>query len=277
MNAGPDSAHAAGDSTVDVALLLAGGSGRRVGLDKRLLTLGGRPLVLRALDFLRDNFERVAVSVSADRPIDLGPAGDEVVIIPDRWQGDSPLAGLASGVRAMGSPVFAMATDLPFPDGEALERLRSAWTDDVDVCMPTVGEHFEPLFAFYHVRCLPALERVLAKGHHRIAAAFPSLRVVRVPFPDASPFANINTLEEYRRVRELVESGQRRPPGRLIRRDPPVIVALDGPEPHPITAELHRTRRTLAQELSRLGLSVQVIERRGHAEEVPTGGIVMCS
>jgi|GEM_PF-3341488 len=272
MNAGPDSPHAAGDSTVDAALLLAGGSGRRIGVDKRLLTLGGRPLVLRALDFLRDNFSRVAVSVSADRPLDLGPAGDEVVIVPDRWRGDSPLAGLASGLRALGAPVFALATDLPFPDERALQRLRSSWNDEVDVCMPTVGEHFEPLFAFYHPRCLPTLEGVLEHGHHRIARAFPSLRVVRVPFPDDSPFANINTLDDYLRARELVETGRRRPPGLPVARGrPAVVVVARGSCEHQTASGLHDARRDVAEELSRLGLLVDLVEREAQTDLPPPG------
>jgi len=258
MNAGRDNAGDAGGSAVDAALLLAGGSGSRIGLDKRLLTIGGRPLVLRALDFLRDRFPRVAVSVSADRPIDLGPAQEAVVVVPDRWPGDSPLAGLASGLRETGSPVFAMATDLPFPDGHALDRLRSAWHDDVDVCMPTVGEQFEPLFAFYHVRCLPALEDLLATGRHRIALAFPSLAVVRVPFPDASSFTNINTMDDYRRVREQVATGLRRPPGRPVEAVRSVVVAVGDPPDHRDQSEVDATAHALADEFRRLGLLVHV-------------------
>lgn len=42
------------DNQVDTGVLLAGGSGRRAGVDKRLLVFEGRTLLRRNLDFLRD-------------------------------------------------------------------------------------------------------------------------------------------------------------------------------------------------------------------------------
>jgi len=69
-------------ANVRTAVLLAGGSARRVGIDKRLLTLGGRTLLSRNLAFLRDRFERVAVSVSVGQDLYLGDAPVEILPTP---------------------------------------------------------------------------------------------------------------------------------------------------------------------------------------------------
>lgn len=250
------------------ALLLAGGTGRRMGLDKRLLTLAGRPLVLRAVDFLTRHFPRVTVSVSATQPLDLGDAAAHVETVADTWPSSSPLAGLASGLRALGTPLFAMATDLAFPREDALRRVLAAWDGDVDVCLPIVGDKHEPLFAVYHPRCLAPMERALAAGEHRIAAAFPELRVTYVSFPDATPFMNVNTAADYEEVRRL--AGPDRPPfaGPAPAGRRPPLVAIVGKSGSGKTTLVEG----LVPELVRLGLCVGTIKHDAHDFEIDYPG-----
>jgi len=103
---------------IRVAALLAGGEARRMGHDKRRLSLGGETLLQRNLEFLRGIFPVVALSVrdAAQAPAHL-PAGVEVV--PDVVTG-SPLAGIASVLTRYGEPFFALATDVVFPQAAAV-------------------------------------------------------------------------------------------------------------------------------------------------------------
>ena len=61
--------------TVDVGVLLAGGSSRRAGVDKRFLVLEGRTLLVRNLAFLRDLFPVVATVIGRGQSLDLGDGG----------------------------------------------------------------------------------------------------------------------------------------------------------------------------------------------------------
>ena len=83
-------------SDVRTGVLLAGGAARRMGADKRLLTLAGRTLLARGVSFLRTLFPSVVVSVAPGTAPDLGDIGD-ITVLPDACAGESPLAGIATG------------------------------------------------------------------------------------------------------------------------------------------------------------------------------------
>ena len=175
--------HTATDA-VRVGVVLAGGESRRMGRDKRTLSLDGETLLQRNVSFLRGVFPMVGVSVrSADQaPADL-PAG--VVVVPDEAPG-SPLAGLASVLARFREPVFAMAADLVAPSHDAVLRVLEAF-QDVDVSLPVADDHLEPLHAVYGPECLSHMQQLLAVGAHSILDLFPLVRVARVPFTD--PYA----------------------------------------------------------------------------------------
>lgn len=257
-----------GSAGVTSALLLAGGKGRRMGIDKRLLTLAGRPLVLRAIDFLSHRFADVTVSVSSDDLLDLGDAAAHVAIVPDAWPDASPLAGLASGLRALGRPLFTMAADLAFPQPAAVDRVLAAWDESIDVCLPIVDGGHEPLFAVYHQRCLAPMERLLRAGQHRIAAAFPELRVKYVQFSDASPFHSINTMDDYAAARRLAGADCRPFPGPAPAAVQPPLVAIAGKSGTGKTTFVER----LIPELLELGLCVGTIKHDAHDFEIDHPG-----
>ncbi len=191
-----------------VAVLLAGGRGRRAGLDKRYLVLGGRTLLQRNARFLSALFPEVVVSHARGQEPDLGDA-TALRLLPDAYRGRSPLTGLVTALDHLGGPLFVMAADLAFPDAAAVRRvLAAAAASGADVTLPRVGPHREPLFAVYGPRCLAPMRTLLLDGQHRIAAAFPGLAVEEVPFPDERPFHNINTMDEYRDAqRRLARDG----------------------------------------------------------------------
>src|SRR5665648_1041549 len=157
-----------GNDAVQIGVLLAGGSARRTGVDKRFLVLGGRALLVRNLAFLRGFFPTVAVSLGAGQMLDLGDARDAEVV-HDAWPGASPLAGIASALARYRQPVFALAADIASPDPEAIRRVLTAFPGH-DLALPAIGpEYHQPLFAVYGPACLAPMTALLEA--HRQAAA----------------------------------------------------------------------------------------------------------
>ncbi len=239
---------------IRVAALLAGGEARRLGRDKRRLSLGGETLLQRNLAFLRGIFPVVALSVrdAAQAPEDL-PAGVEVV--PDVVTG-SPLAGIASVLTRYGEPFFALATDVAFPQTSAVERvLREA--AGVDVATPVVGDHWEPLHAVYAPGCLPHIEALLAAGAHSILDLFPLVRVRRIPFADPAPFFNVNTPGDWAEARRLAGEAPDEAAGPGATGSGPLVLGVVGRSGSGKTTLVER----LIPELTRRGLSVAAIKR----------------
>ena len=112
-----------------IGAVLAGGRARRLGGDKALLEVAGRPLVAWPLAALAAALAEVVVVAKRDTPLpELGDV--EVWHEPD--QPHHPRAGIAHALeRAAGRPVLVCAADMPLVTPElvlrALEPLRRSF------------------------------------------------------------------------------------------------------------------------------------------------------
>lgn len=116
------------------AVLLAGGSGTRMGTPKAHLDVRGTPLWRLVADRLADRGLDVVVSVGPDS-WDTSPfplAGDE---------GRGPLDGIAAG--AAGSTVLVWTVDVP--DLDDLDALADAATADHVRCLVDAAGRLQPL------------------------------------------------------------------------------------------------------------------------------------
>ena len=138
-----------------VGVILAGGESRRMGSDKALVEVGGRPMAGWVADAMA-GFDRV-VMVGRRR----GAAGLEA--IPDLQPGPAgPLNGLQTALAVFGQPVVAVAVDQPLVRSGTLDRLAErAAANQTAVC---IDERPQVTCAAYSPDCLDEAERVLRSG-----------------------------------------------------------------------------------------------------------------
>ena len=138
---------------------MAGGDSTRMGQDKSMLPVDGRPMIKYILDGLTPHFDRVIVS--ADDAGGYGFLGVEVV--EDRVAGRGPLMGIASAVRASGSEVnFVIGCDIPEFDLRLVRRLVGE-AGEYDAVVPRTGRsQYEPVFAVYRKSALGGMEQALS-------------------------------------------------------------------------------------------------------------------
>jgi molybdenum cofactor guanylyltransferase len=175
------------------AIVLAGGQSRRMGQDKALLPLEGRPLLEHVVDRLRPLFPEILVSAGqTDREPLPG-----VRVIPDEAPGHGPLMGIASALAASSHALnFVVACDMPEIDERLVRRLLAAARGH-DGAVPLDREgRFEPLFAVYDRRVLPTVRARLAEGRRRIVSLYEDHDIVELPLAGAG-LVNLNTLEDY--------------------------------------------------------------------------------
>ncbi len=188
--------------------VLTGGQSHRMGSDKGLLGLGGRPLVLWTVERLRPLVAEVVLVGAPERYGHLG-----LPVLADREANRGPLGGLATALAATEYDWnLVLACDLPYLETRFLEfLLELAGVADADAVVPETQGHWQPLCAAYHRRCLPAFERVLAGGHPRIVLAFEQIRVRALSSEELQRFAfeeqilkNMNTPEDYAEAKRLL-------------------------------------------------------------------------
>lgn len=174
------------------AIVLAGGRSSRMGRDKSLLPVQGRPLIECLLQTLHPSFSRLMIS--ANDPDKYRFA--DVPVIADRLPGQGPLMGIASALEASRTELnFIIACDIPqinIPLMMKLMRLSSGF----DAVIPVHQGFPEPLFAVYRNTIAPILFTALNKGVRKITQALEPVRIRFVELSDEERIVNLNTPEE---------------------------------------------------------------------------------
>lgn len=174
-------------------IVLAGGLSSRLGHDKAVLRLDKTvdiDLLARSVTLLRGVCSRVLV---------VGRQHPEYECVPDDFPRQGPVGGIATALRAAGTPCLILSCDLPFMKSEILRNLVAAHSVRPPGILSTLYKqretgHVEALVAIYESDCLPFFRDCLSKGHLKISRVVPEARQHYLPYPahESLPFFNIN-------------------------------------------------------------------------------------
>jgi molybdopterin-guanine dinucleotide biosynthesis protein A len=184
------------------AVVLAGGESRRFGSDKALAQFRGEPLIARVVRELRNlGFAQVTVAAKETSKYEAFAAEEELV--RDLCPIQSPLAGLAAGLRASRHPlVFACAADMPFAADKALIDALTAAIEGHDAAVPHAGGSLQPLCALWRRDpCVRVAEDLLgAERPVGPRAILPLVRAAKLHWGDIRPFLDADTPEVLREL-----------------------------------------------------------------------------
>jgi molybdopterin-guanine dinucleotide biosynthesis protein A len=150
-------------------VILAGGKARRMGgVDKGLVSIGGRPMVSYVIDALQPQVS--ALLINANRSHDrYREFGLPVIADADRdFRG--PLAGFASGMQAAATRYVAVSPcDSPLLCGDLVQRLYDALQEEeLRIAVAHDGTRLQPVFALLDRELLDDLAGHLADGGRKI-------------------------------------------------------------------------------------------------------------
>ena len=155
-------------------VILAGGQSSRMGQNKALMSLGGKRLVDRVVEVMRNVFDKLLmVTNTPDVYADLG-----VPMVQDVWPEKGSLGGVYSAIYHVTTPYcLAVACDMPFLRAAVLRYLITQMAGGYDVVVPDVLGELQTLHAIYSKACLQPIERRLETNRLRIVGFFPDVRV----------------------------------------------------------------------------------------------------
>jgi molybdopterin-guanine dinucleotide biosynthesis protein A len=189
-------------------VLLAGGKSRRMGQDKRFLSIGEETLYARSLSVLRSVFQHVVVVIAQDSPA----VESDTRVLRDLIPDCGSLGGLYTGLKQADTEwVFAVACDMPFLDPATIRHFIQL-KGEGDVVMAKLQHGLQPMHALYHRNCLPVIETLIQAQDFKIhqLADHPSLRArVVTPRelgrvdPEGRSFYNVNTPDDLAAARSL--------------------------------------------------------------------------
>ncbi|UWZ82662.1 molybdenum cofactor guanylyltransferase [Occallatibacter riparius] len=194
--------------------VLAGGQSSRMGRDKALLELAGKPLIFRALNTLRS---AGLLAKIAGAKADLSPFSS---VVPDEITDAGPLGGICSALEVAEADLIAfLPVDLPLIPASLIRILiEDAGLTGVAVTVPSLNGFAQTFPAVVRREASRVLRAELEAGRLGVFAAFRSLgvRVVPVEFVPLSDehgwpayrwFWNVNTPEDLARVESALSAG----------------------------------------------------------------------
>jgi molybdopterin-guanine dinucleotide biosynthesis protein A len=176
-------------------IVLAGGTSRRMKQDKARLLVDNEPLIQKVLKQVEGFFAEVLLSVSKGQRLDFVSCPQ----VQDEGEGQGPLAGILSGLKAAAYEVCVVAAcDIPDIDLAFIMRMLDA-SEGCEIVVPSSAEEkFEPLLAVYKKSVIPNIEKLLASSNRQVLALFDLCKTRVLKMDDSSWLRNLNTPEDYR-------------------------------------------------------------------------------
>lgn len=181
-----------------VGVVLAGGSGTRLGRTKGNLVVDGVPLALRAANALSPVCATVLISVAPGSP---NPAPGYSPVEDAEPTGRGPLAGIDAAFAATGqADLVVLACDYPRVGSEVLQAVLAAAgaADDMVIVTDARGRD-HPLVGLWRRAMAAHVREALDHGFFKVRGLLAEVEVRRVGPADAAgidldgALANINT------------------------------------------------------------------------------------
>jgi molybdopterin-guanine dinucleotide biosynthesis protein A len=188
------------------SIVLAGGKSLRLGKSKALEIAGGKSLIERVIQQLKQLSSHVLIATSREQS-DLLVAIDAEILV-DIYPNKGPLGGIYTGLMASQcSHNIVVACDMPFLNTELL-RYMVELSRDFDAVVPRLSMGtLEPLHAIYSKACLDSIRTQLDSGQLRVDSFLSEVRVRYVERPECQrldpqllSFFNINYQSDLERA-----------------------------------------------------------------------------
>lgn len=176
------------------AFVLSGGKSSRMGRDKGMVLLHGKPMILYILEAVQG--AGIKVNIIAN---DLKYRSFGFPVYADVVMEKGPLGGLLSALRnSEAEVILLLSCDMPLISTEAIKQLLT-FADHEKIIAPVREGRLNPLFALYPKSLKPDVEEMIASGRLKMTDFILENKHTLVPsiardFPGI--FRNVNNEEE---------------------------------------------------------------------------------
>ena len=196
------------------AFILSGGKSSRIGTNKALLQIEGKPLIQRLVELLDLIFSEVVISSNES---DLYKFTGKK-IIQDIFAGRGPLAGIHSILKFTNTKMnFIISCDLPLISTELINYIVNYKTVK-DIILPVAYGRIQQTCGLYSKKILIEVEKLLIESHKKNSKLKGSIyelmdrvttgiiEVDKFDFYSPDLFLNINTPEDYNYLNSIFEN-----------------------------------------------------------------------
>ena len=193
-----------------VGAILAGGDGRRIGGDKAIVELHGRPLISYPLETVRRELGKVVILAKADTRLPY-VSGVTVWIEPDSRR--HPIIGIMQAIAlADGRPVLVCGADLPFVSVGLVKRLARANPGRAPAVIACAQGELQPLLGCYQRRALPLLRADAAALTRPLRETIAAIDPVRFEVDDPDELFDVDTPDDLLQAAAMMDRRRLSPP-----------------------------------------------------------------
>jgi len=175
-------------------IILAGGKSSRMGSDKGLVRLNGKPFIAHIIAILKPLVKDVII-VSNNSAYDVF----NLKRVNDIIENSGPLAGLHTGLfHSETESNLVLSCDIPLISAAVLEKLIRNSDDRFEIVQIKSQDKTMPLIALYKKQCMHLCLELLQKGEKRLRTAVQQFKTKTINLDselDQDVF-NINTTQQ---------------------------------------------------------------------------------
>jgi molybdopterin-guanine dinucleotide biosynthesis protein A len=177
-----------------VGAILAGGRGLRIGGEKAIVELQGKPLICYPVEAVQQVLSRVAIMAKTGTRLPR-LSGVAVWIEPESPR--HPLTGITQALAlAGGRPVLICAGDLPFVTPELIRRLVKADAGRAPAVVACAQERMQPLLGCFQPKALDLLADAARAGTGRVTDAVAALEPVLLEVDDPDELFDVDSPDD---------------------------------------------------------------------------------
>jgi molybdopterin-guanine dinucleotide biosynthesis protein A len=164
-------------------IILSGGKSSRMGKDKGLIELNGKPMIQHVIDHIEPICDQVLISANDKAYEDFGyPVhNDEINEI-------GPAGGIISCLKhSTNENNIIISCDLPFASTEFIRKLLDL-SGDYKITLPKSGPHYQPLCAVYSNEVYAVFMDCINKGIYSLKSIIKEFRIQVIMQEDIEGF-----------------------------------------------------------------------------------------
>lgn len=171
--------------------ILAGGKSSRMGSDKGLLMLNGKPMIQYIIDTVTNLNGSVAIISNNEAYASFG-----LPVYPDLIENKGPVGGIYTALSNSTTDLnLILSCDTPFISLKLIQSLIQN-SKNVDVCIPSFKGRVHPLIGVYKTRTITSFKNSLAANSLKLMEVNQKLNMLTVKVEsefDQIELTNLNT------------------------------------------------------------------------------------
>lgn len=171
------------------AIILAGGNSSRMGEDKGLMLVNGKPMIQHVIDVAKGVVEDIIIVSNNSEYEKFG-----YTVVVDEIKGKGPLGGIYTGLQHSKTQLsLVLSCDIPYVNASILNLLISH-SEGYDITIPKKDDVTHQLLGVFSKRCLMTFKNAIDDDELKLITLFKklNLNIVDASHFSGRLFTNIN-------------------------------------------------------------------------------------